>query len=231
MSMADFPVRREPPLSAKVGERIRQMLAAQMFEPGDRLVEEDLARRLAVSRTPVREALFRLEQTGLVEQRGGGFHIPRLGRRDVQEIFQIRRLLEPRAVADIAAIVSPDDLSAFADARDRLLDATTIGESVAANIAFRSLWVSRIPNRRMRDVLMRFDDQVMMVRHATLCEPSARDEARQGVKSLVAAFVRHDGPAAQRIMEDFIDAALSWFERAVNETAPSESAPIRRGES
>jgi DNA-binding GntR family transcriptional regulator len=219
MITADFAIRRDPPLSAKVGERLRQMLAAQVFEPGDRLVEEDLARRLSVSRTPVREALFRLEQAGLVEQRDGGFHVSRLSLRDVHEIFQIRRLIEPQAVADIAAVVSSADLTALRAGRDRLLAAATVPEAVAANIAFRSKWVSCIPNRRMQDVLMRFDDQVVLVRHATLREPAARQAARDGVQALVAAFETGDGPAARRVMEGFIDAALAWFERAVTEAA------------
>jgi DNA-binding GntR family transcriptional regulator len=217
MTAADFAVRRDPPLSAKVGERIRQMLAAQVFEPGDRLVEEEIARRLSVSRTPVREALFRLEQAGLVEQRDGGFHVPRLSLRDVQEIFQIRRLLEPQAVADIAATATDEDLRTLQDARDRLLAAATVEEATAANIAFRSVWLSRITNRRMQDMLVRFDDQVVLVRRATLVEPAARQAARAGVQALVAAIEAGDGNAARRVMEGFIDAALAWFERAVTQ--------------
>ena len=213
--MTDFAIRRAPPLSATVSDRVRQMLAAQVFEPGDRLVEEDLARRLSVSRTPVREALFRLEQAGLVEQRDGGFHVPRLSLRDVQEIFQIRRLLEPQAVADIALSATAEDLEAYRAGRDRVLAAATVDEAAAANIAFRGLWVSRIPNRRMQDVIARFDDQVVLVRRATLSEPAAREAARKGVRSLVAAFETANAPAARRVMEGFIDAALSWFERAV----------------
>ncbi|MCB1339965.1 MAG: GntR family transcriptional regulator [Pseudooceanicola sp.] len=215
----DFTVRREPPLSAKVGERLRQMLATQVFEPGDRLVEEDLARRLSVSRTPVREALFRLEQAGLVEQRDGGFHVPRLSLRDVHEIFQIRRLIEPQAVSDIAEIVTAADLALFRKGRDRLMAADNVEDSAAANIAFRGLWLARIPNRRMLDVLARFDDQVVMVRRATLLEPAARQAARDGVRALVAAFEARDAQAARRVMEGFIDSALHWFEREVETEA------------
>jgi DNA-binding GntR family transcriptional regulator len=61
-----FAVHRAPPLAAQVTDSLRAMLAAPVFDPGTRLVEEDLARRLSVSRTPVREALFRLAQMGLV---------------------------------------------------------------------------------------------------------------------------------------------------------------------
>ena len=85
--------------------------------------------------------------------------------------------------------------------------------------AFRGLWLSHIPNQRMRDVLARFDDQVVVVRRATLREVPARAAATAGVVALVAAFAARDPAAARRVMEDFIDAALSWFETAVMQPA------------
>lgn len=216
-----YAVHRAPPLAAQVTISLRAMLAEPVFDPGTRLVEEDLARRLGVSRTPVREALFRLAQMGLVEQRDGGFHVPQLGLRDVHEIFQVRRLLEPQAVADIAACCTDADLPAYTAARDRMLSAETEKEAIAANIAFRALWLSRIPNRRLREVLDRFDDQAVLVRRATLRDPAARKAAAAGVVALVAAFASRDPDAARRVMEAFIDAALSWFEAAVLQSGPS----------
>lgn len=212
-----FAVHRAPPLAAQVTDSLRAMLAAPVFDPGARLVEEDIARRLSVSRTPVREALFRLAQMGLVEQRDGGFHVPQLGLRDIHEIFQIRRLLEPQAVADIAAACTDADLPDYVAARDRMLASTTEDEAAAANIAFRGLWLSRIPNQRLREVLARFDDQVVLVRRATLRSAPARASATTGVVALVAAFAARDPAAARKVMEDFIDDALSWFEAAVTQ--------------
>ena len=231
MSSSDFRIRRQPPLAAQVFETLRTMMQAHVFEPGERMVEEDLARRLAVSRTPVREALFRLEQNGMLEQRDGGFHVPRLTLRDVEEIFQIRRLLEPQGVADVAAATTDGDLAAYIAGRDRVLAADTEQAAVKANIAFRGLWLARIPNQRMQDVLMRFDDQVVLVRHATLRSAQSRLDAAQGVSRLVEAFAARDPTAARRAMKDFIDSALSHFRQAVADPSaapapnPSERFP------
>lgn len=225
MTNAAYAIRRAPPLAAQVTDSLRAMLAAPVFGPGDRLVEEDIARRLSVSRTPLREALFRLSQMGLVEQRDGGFHVPHLGLRDIHEIFQIRRLLEPQAVADIAATCRPEDLTAYCAARDRMLAATTEDEAAAANMAFRALWLSNIPNRRMHEVLTRFDEQVILVRRATLREPAARASASAGVVALVAAFAARDPATARRVMENLVDSALSWFETAVMQHGTSHPEP------
>lgn len=220
MSSSDFRIRRQPPLAAQVFETLRTMMQAHVFEPGERMVEEDLARRLAVSRTPVREALFRLEQNGMLEQRDGGFHVPRLTLQDVEEIFQIRRLLEPQGVADVAAATTDGDLAAYIAGRDRVLAADTEQAAVKANIAFRGLWLARVPNQRMQDVLMRFDDQVVLVRHATLRSAQSRLDAARGVSRLVDTFAARDPVAARRVMEAFIDSAFAHFHRAVTDPAP-----------
>ncbi len=215
MPPADFRIRRQPPLAAQVYDTLRTMMQAHVFEPGERMVEEDLARRLAVSRTPVREALFRLEQNGMLEQRDGGFHVPRLTLRDVEEIFQLRRLLEPQGVADVAVATTDGDLAAYIAGRDAVLAAATEQAAVKANIAFRALWLGRIPNRRIQDVLTRFDDQVILVRHATLRSAQSRADAAQGVSRLVEAFAARDPAAARRIMETFIDTAFAHYHQAV----------------
>lgn len=216
MTQTDFSIRRQPPLSTQVYDRLRVMMQSNVFQPGDRMVEEDLARRLSVSRTPVREALFRLSLNGLVEQQDGRFVVPTLTLRDIQDIFQIRRLLEPQAVADIARDLTEDDLAQYVAGRDRLLAAETQDTAAAANIAFRALWLSHIPNRRMQETLAKFDDQVVLVRRATLVDPAARATAARGVCNLVAAFAARNPQAARKVMEDFIDAAFLWFERVVS---------------
>jgi len=215
VTQTDFTIRRQPPLSAQVYDQLRGMMQSNVFQPGDRMVEEDLARRLSVSRTPVREALFRLAHAGLVEQQDGRFVVPTLTLCDIHEIFQIRRLLEPQAVADIAATLTEADLSEYKAGRDRLIAAESQPAAAAANIAFRALWLSRISNRRLQETIARFDDQVVLVRRATLVDPKARAAAMAGVCDLVEAFAARDPDAARKVMGDFIDTALCWFERAV----------------
>jgi len=222
VTKSDFSIRRQPSLSTQVYDQLRIMMQSNVFQPGDRMVEEDLARRLSVSRTPVREALFRLSLNGLVEQQDGRFVVPTLTLRDIHEIFQIRRLLEPQAVADIARDLSDADLEQFIAGRDRMLAAEGQDAAAAANIAFRALWVSRIPNRRMQEMLAKFDDQVVLVRRATLVDPVARATAARGVDDLVAAFAARDPDAARKVMEDFIDAALLWFERVIIDAADDD---------
>ncbi|MFN4098255.1 MAG: GntR family transcriptional regulator [Pararhodobacter sp.] len=223
MTEIDFRIRRQPPLGVQVYDSLRGMMQARVFQPGDRMVEEDLARRLSVSRTPVREALFRLELNGLVEQQDGRFVVPTLTLRDIHDIFEIRRLLEPQAVAGIAAGLSDADLAAFQAAADRVAAAEGQDAAAAANIAFRGLWMERIANRRLHETLARFDDQVVLVRRSTLKSPAARQAAAKSVRALCAAFVARDPEAAQRAMTAFVDTALAWFERTISDDAAPDA--------
>ncbi|MET0425726.1 MAG: GntR family transcriptional regulator, partial [Actinoplanes sp.] len=92
-------------------ERLSREILSGRTDPGERLVEEQLTRRLGISRAPLREAMRLLAQQGLVE------HIPRRGARvatlsdsDVRELYEVRDVLERHAVesmppsADLTAL-------------------------------------------------------------------------------------------------------------------------------
>lgn len=89
-----------------VAERLIMGIAGGQFPPGQRLVEQDIAERLGVSRVPVREAIQQLATHGILEPAGGkGLRVARFDERQLEEIYQIRVLLEqlmlPMAMARI----------------------------------------------------------------------------------------------------------------------------------
>ncbi|QDL90327.1 GntR family transcriptional regulator [Paroceanicella profunda] len=213
-------IQRTPPLADQVYRGLRELMREHAFKPGERLVEANLARRLDVSRTPVREALSRLASDGLVEFQDGGVAVLRLTLEDVEEIFEIRRLLEPPAAAQVARSLGPQDNEAFRAALARAEAARSVIEFSEANIAFRGLWVSRIANRRLRKTLLRFDDQVSLVRRTTLVDPRARSVALDGLRRLATAFLAGDAGRAAAEMAEFVDSAFEFFEAAFPEDRP-----------
>ena len=94
VTLEPVQTREYSPIREEVFKMLRQAILTGKLQPGDRLVERELAEQLGVSRTPVREALRKLELENLVT------HIPRKGvvvsesRKDVIEIFDIRASLE-----------------------------------------------------------------------------------------------------------------------------------------
>jgi DNA-binding GntR family transcriptional regulator len=97
-------------LDLKICERLRQMIVARDLRPGQRLLQEHLARELGVSRTPLVNALKRLAQEGLVEWVSRrGIHLKHFTKREMARLFEVREALEALAARRAAARMSPDE--------------------------------------------------------------------------------------------------------------------------
>lgn len=89
-------------VSSRVFKTLERAIVECALEPGAVLSDRQLAEELGVSRTPVRDALRQLESTGLVERRGRvGWAVTRVDGRDVEELFELRCLLEPAGLRRI----------------------------------------------------------------------------------------------------------------------------------
>jgi DNA-binding GntR family transcriptional regulator len=207
-------VQRAPPLAEQIYATLRQQLRSGAFKMGDRIVDASLAKALTVSRTPVREALARLVADGLLETREGGFQIPMPTVTAMEEIFDVRSLLEPPAAGRAAQALDAqthgalDRALAMAQEKERAHDEAGFLE---ANYAFRSAWIACVPNPRLRETILRFDDQAGLVRRATLVLPLARSEALSLLEEWSGAFKRADSKAASDCALAFIDAAARYF--------------------
>lgn len=211
-----IPLRKKSePLGDMVYKDLLEDLVSRRRSAGERLIEAEIARALDVSRTPVREALNRLEKDGLIESvRPSGYMVMHPSMDDVREIFEIRRALEPVAYAAVVADAQDADMAEFRALQAAIVAARTPADSARANGAFRAFWFDRIQNTRMRDTLKRFHLQVHLVRAATLHSADGRRAAGEGSGRLLAAFEKRDTHMAHAAMQDFVDAALSFFEQA-----------------
>jgi len=102
-------------LSEQVSKVIVDGLLSGQFRPGDRLVENDLAALLGVSRSPIREALTELARSGVVDREPGrGCHIRQWSPADLEELFAMRALLEGYAARLACPRHGPEEEQAFA---------------------------------------------------------------------------------------------------------------------
>ncbi|WP_300526466.1 GntR family transcriptional regulator [Aminiphilus sp.] len=113
MTMLDtFDPGSVKPIRDMIYDRLREAVFNGELKPGDRLVESELGDRMSVSRTPVREALRKLEMEGIVE------YLPRKGvvvkgfsREDIIEIYSIRQALEVMSTLAAAERITPEELA------------------------------------------------------------------------------------------------------------------------
>jgi DNA-binding GntR family transcriptional regulator len=103
---------QHPPLRERVRDRLERLIVDGVYQPGEHLVETDLAQRLGVSRGPIREALYLLQLQGWVDLRprqGAFVHQPSY--EEVDQFFQVRALLEGETASLAAGKVSAEEVA------------------------------------------------------------------------------------------------------------------------
>ena len=199
---------------SRIHETLRLRLLRGEVGPDVRLVDHAIAEEMGVSRMPVREALMQLVSEGYLESTSRGFALPNLSRERIAEVFTLRRLLEPHAVACVARDRTGGDVAAM---RAALAVAEAAGEDVAAfhrgAEGFRNVWLDAVRNVELRHAIQRYSGQVQSVRFATLPDPAARGTIVQGLAALLHAFEAQDGPRASDLMLRFIYDAETAYAR------------------
>ncbi len=103
-------------LVARVYETLWKQIVEGERQPGERLIDAELVDELGVSRTPIRHALYQLQQAGLVEaSTGRGFHVVLFGADDIRDLYDLRLILEVAAIRDATRRIPEQELQAALD--------------------------------------------------------------------------------------------------------------------
>lgn len=220
------PLQRPLALGDQVYQTLRGHLRDGTIVAGQPLQEVQLAEKLGVSRTPVREALTRLASEGLLASDGRSFVVPSLSLEDVDDIYEVRFLLEPaamRRVAELtpaAAVRAPiDEALAAASAAYKTNDADAFRE---ANIRFRNAWIALVPNRRLVRAIEQYADHMMRIRALTLGDQKVRTIVIKGLKRIAEALAAGNGDDAATAMRDHLGEAKRCFIAATGLDQPAK---------
>ncbi|MGH9462537.1 MAG: GntR family transcriptional regulator [Vicinamibacteria bacterium] len=144
------------------------------LQPGERLKELEIAQSLGASRTPVREALSRLEQEGLVQPfPSGGLTVVKLSANDVKEIYGLLRVLESygiRLAAERVTSKQLDRLEALC-VRAEQLGAEEIDRLIELNGRFHELLIEVTAHRRLKELVGELRTALQPYRIVTMLRP------------------------------------------------------------
>ena len=161
-----------PTLSEALVKRLRTLIFSGELRPGDRLVEERLARRFGVSRPPLREAMRVLAQRGIVTSLPRrGFVVTPMSATDIREIYELRFALERTAVELGVPIADSTRLRPIVDALDAMRGRSAQRDPdlmLEANSAFHSALVWLPGNSRLAGAYAAIRDQLEMCMAANL---------------------------------------------------------------
>jgi len=220
-------VNRAPALGEQVYETLRGHLRSGEMMAGQPLQEVQLAERLGVSRTPVREAMARLASEGLLAADGRSFTVPALTLADVDDIYEVRFQMEPPAMRGVAARTTDRALRAPIDTA--VADAAAAhhdGDSEAfrqANVRYRAAWLALVRNTRLVRVIELYADHMQHIRALTLGDAGVRRIVLRGLKRITTALAAGDGDAAAAAVHEHLIQARHAFIEATGLTATAQA--------
>lgn len=193
-------------------------ITTQALQPGVTLREDDLARRCEMSRTPVREALRRLVQDGLVERHRSHLRVRLLDSDQIEQIYPVVGVVEGLAARLAARHITSDDLTRLEILHEQMKEhaaADRTHQYVKTNQNFHDLVLACARNETLTREVERMRLVTMQLRHYQLglygrMEMSAREHA-----SLLKSLRDGDEDAAEVKMRQHVESAHEMLIRAV----------------
>lgn len=206
MTAAPGEARRRRNLADEVCVHIRSEILAGRLLPGARIDQDAIAEQLGVSRLPVREALIALDQEGLVATiPRKGSYVQRLDREDIIDHYQLFGQVAGLAAARAAARMTDAQVEELVRIHEAMHQPSDIAEQERLNHSFHRLINTACASQRITSMLKLLSRSLPMpyadFPHAWL------DDADAQHRAIVDAFRRHDTLAAQRAMEQHINAS------------------------
>lgn len=207
----------KPSLNQQAYDAIRRQILDGDLAPSAPLSEQQLAASLQLSRTPVREAIKRLEKERLVYSvPNRGTFVAELSARDVFEIYQVRERLESLAARIAAEQMSPDDhrmLREEISLANRLAAERRDQEILESDIRLHKRIIAATQNNRLIAVLATMDDQMHRVRALFPRSPEWLDATLRDHAAIVERINAQDGPGAEKAMERHLRSSRDYAMR------------------
>ena len=193
--------------SAAATELIREAIIDGRLAPGQRLKEEELARELGISRTPVREALLMLQAEGLVDAvPNRGAVVSSHDAEDLEDLYQLRALLEGHAARRAAMNVTHEtiaDLWASCERFEGLADGD-VKELVKENLVFHNTIVEASGSKRVAQLVGKLIELPLVYRSYIWYPPQQRQISLHYHRQIARALEARDGERAELVMKEHV---------------------------
>ena len=203
-------------LRDQIYKLIRDDLRTGALAPGERLVEVSLAKKLGVSRTPVREALFQLAGDGLLAESSRGYMLPVHTTEEIRDRLEIRRLLEPEILRRACTEASDRQIKTLLKALEeekKYIDADDASKFIGANANFRLVLLSLCKNPLLTRCAELYDDQFQCFRIWGLNEPRGRELAVGSHEKICNAIKDRKPAAAVKALQELLDRVEQMLEQ------------------
>ena len=211
---------------SRVFERLRRMIIEGEYAPTERLIEEQVAERLGVSRTPVRQALTMLEAEGLVQiEPNKGAMVCSFSVEDVMEVYDLRALLEGHAARRAAREIGEDELARLGELAQEMEGLTggyadregEIRRLVVLNNEFHGIILESSQNKRLDRMVRRIVEIPLVYKAFFRYGPHERVLSNHYHRQILKALSDGDPDRAEIVMREHVYEGRDFVIRALEE--------------
>ena len=203
-TLAGLRVHKKRSLREEVYQTLRKSILHGKLRAGQRLIEEQLAGQVGISRTPVREAFHKLERDDLVTRLPkGGFAVREFTKEDVEEIFGIRSALESYAAYLATLHIAPDKISVLEKKLKESEDAIAKGNDdkvVQLQTEFHDLLYKSCKSKKLAEMINNFRDYFYRYRSALVRTESGISQSHQDHRQMLEAMKKKNPRLAERLV-------------------------------
>jgi DNA-binding GntR family transcriptional regulator len=201
--------KRDVPIRKRVYENLKAAILSGRLVPNERLTEEHLAETLGASRTPVREALYKLETEGLIRPlETRGFIVSGDSKEEMEELFELRAVLEGYALRIISERITEENLQqlgAFIDKAQAALEAGRMGDVFKWNTRFHDHLHELVSDTlRLYHMIVDMRKQVLRHRKETLQSIEGAQRTLDGHQKILLALRLKDLELCEKTMREHI---------------------------
>ena len=216
-------------LGQDVFEYLKNAIIDQTIEPGSRLVESKIAEMLGISRTPLREALHKLEREEWIEKtQSGGFQVVSLTRSDIEETFGVRSALEAYAARLAAENYQEKDLIPLEKKMleyQKCLEKKANDKLQKINTEFHDLLYALSRNPKLIKMINQLRAQISRFRQIILKQDEYAIESNEDHFRMLEAIKKRDGDAVEKLVrEHLIKGKNAVLSQLVEEEKEEKSA-------
>lgn len=214
-------VSKRKSLREEVYESLKKSILHGKLKAGQRLIEEQLAHQVGISRTPVREAFHKLERDDLVTRLPkGGFAVREFTKEDVEEIFGIRSALESYAAYLATLHISPERMATLEKKVSESEHALKSGEEekvVELHTEFHDLLYKSCKSKKLIEMINNFRDYFYRYRAALLHTEDGMNASTQDHRRMLEAMKNKNPRLVERLVRKHLERGKELIMREIDE--------------
>jgi DNA-binding GntR family transcriptional regulator len=216
-----LPVSKKKSLREEVYESLRKAILYDKVKPGQRLIEEKLAHEAGISRTPVREAFYKLEKDDLVTRRTkGGFVVRQFTRADVDEILGIRIALESYAAYLATSHITADKMAAMQKKLEesrRAMKAKDFNKVIQLHTDFHDLLYRLSKSKKLFRMISDFNDYFYRYRVAVIRTADNIEYAVEDHRHMLDAMKKKNPRLVEKLVREHLETTRQHILKAIDE--------------